>query len=94
VKCHIALTIQLIYFVLFAWPAMSAETNSANGVVHDATGALIPGAAVAFHQSSSGTLVASQTGEHNRVSSNFSINRPTVSGNPAPIYFDLRRSSK
>ncbi|MDR3739599.1 MAG: carboxypeptidase-like regulatory domain-containing protein, partial [Terracidiphilus sp.] len=58
-----AIFLYLLYFSLFALTTNAAETLPASGVVHDATGAMIPGAAVSFRDLGAGTPVSTQTDE-------------------------------
>ena len=62
-KYPIVIVLYLFYFSIFALPSKAAETYLASGVVHDASGALIPGAAVTFSDSGTGAAGSTQTDE-------------------------------
>ena len=53
--------IYLLYFSLFAACLKASDVYSAGGVVHDASGAVIPGAEVTLRQSGSGIVLSTQT---------------------------------
>jgi hypothetical protein len=63
VKLHHVLVIYLLSFSLFTVTSKAADEYQVSGVVHDATGALIPGAAVVVRGSDAKAVASIQTDE-------------------------------
>jgi len=64
VKLHIALVVYILSFLLLIPSAGAAEDYLVCGVVHDETGALIPGAVVVVREPGASVVAPTQTDEH------------------------------
>ena len=65
-KHRIVLIAHLLLFLLFAVVRMAAQSYQTTGVVHDRTGALIPGAAVTVRSPASVLVSSSVTDEQGK----------------------------